>query len=45
MNGFECACTAGYTGFICDANINDCSPDPCGNGSCTVRNYNNNNIV
>ena len=35
VNGYECICTAGYTGNNCDSNINDCLPDPCINGQCT----------
>ena len=31
-----CICDAGFTGDDCSQNIDDCSPDPCGNGgSCT----------
>ena len=36
VNGYKCHCTAGWTGTNCDVNINDCNPDPCAHGSCTV---------
>lgn len=29
---FECACDAGYSGDLCDKNIDDCTPNPCQNG-------------
>ena len=29
---FTCDCIAGYTGGMCDVNINDCESDPCQNG-------------
>ncbi len=29
---FECACEAGYSGDLCDKNIDDCTPNPCRNG-------------
>ena len=30
------SCLKGWTGTDCDVNINDCNPDPCAHGSCTV---------
>ncbi|XP_065193055.1 fibrillin-2-like [Sycon ciliatum] len=32
--GFECACFAGYTGQLCDVDIDECLSGPCFNGSC-----------
>ena len=38
INQFTCDCEAGWTGNICDINIDDCEPNPCLNGAnCTVR--------
>ena len=38
--GFECDCDAGYTGDVCDTEINECDPMPCQNGGiCTVSTY------
>ena len=31
---FQCTCSVGYEGPLCDANINECDPDPCKNGTC-----------
>ena len=40
MNSFTCACTAGYTGSICQTDIDDCSPNMCQNGgTCVVSKY------
>ena len=36
MNGYMCQCAPGWTGIDCDININDCTPDPCSHGTCTV---------
>lgn len=37
VGDFSCDCSHGYTGRHCDMNINDCLPNPCGNGGrCTV---------
>jgi hypothetical protein len=35
VNGFECSCTPGYTGTLCDADIDECLNQNCnGNGTC-----------
>ena len=31
-NDFECDCMAGYEGFRCQHNIDECASDPCQNG-------------
>ena len=32
----SCDCTSGYSGDLCDTNIDDCDPDPCvNNGTCS----------
>ena len=32
----SCQCVPGYSGTLCDVNVDECSPDPCQNGgSCT----------
>ncbi|XP_066598353.1 cubilin-like [Prorops nasuta] len=37
--GFTCSCTFGYTGTLCDVQINPCSPNPCkNNGGCIPNN-------
>lgn len=37
MNGFNCSCAPGYTGFICETDIDDCEMNPCENdGTCLV---------
>jgi hypothetical protein len=28
-------CNAGYSGLLCDIDIDECSPDPCVHGECT----------
>ena len=39
--GFECDCDAGYTGDMCEVDIDECAPGPCLNGgTCTVSNSN-----
>ncbi|XP_045201110.2 sushi, von Willebrand factor type A, EGF and pentraxin domain-containing protein 1-like [Mercenaria mercenaria] len=36
MNGFTCACLSGYTGTICETEIDDCEGHICqNNGTCT----------
>jgi len=36
MKAFSCECVGGFTGLLCDNNIDYCSPNPCKNdGSCT----------
>lgn len=30
----ECTCKNGYTGRLCDVNINDCGSNSCVNGKC-----------
>ena len=36
LTSFTCECAAGYTGTMCDIDINDCDPNPCQNeGTCT----------
>ncbi|XP_053375440.1 von Willebrand factor A domain-containing protein 2-like [Mercenaria mercenaria] len=32
-----CSCQAGYTGTLCDSNIDECSSSPCVNGTCNDR--------
>lgn len=34
VNHFVCICAAGFTGVICDENIDDCTPNPCIHGTC-----------
>lgn len=29
---YECVCDRGWTGELCESNINDCQPNPCQNG-------------
>ena len=36
---FRCDCAAGYSGYLCTT-VNNCSPDPCVNGTCTSQNGN-----
>ena len=37
VNGYNCSCAAGFTGQLCETNINDCVMNPCENeGSCIV---------
>ena len=31
---FTCGCITGYTGDVCDIDIDDCDPNPCQNGNC-----------
>ena len=40
MNSFTCTCAAGYTGSICQTDIDDCSSSLCQNGgTCVVSTY------
>ena len=32
INGFECACKAGFSGLRCEEDINECLQVSCGNG-------------
>ena len=32
MNGFSCTCDAGFSGVLCEVNVDDCSQASCGNG-------------
>lgn len=34
-NGYGCYCVKGYTGELCEANIDDCASEPCIHGTCT----------
>uniref|UniRef100_A0A3Q3H3R6 Crumbs cell polarity complex component 2 n=1 Tax=Labrus bergylta TaxID=56723 RepID=A0A3Q3H3R6_9LABR len=34
FNEFNCSCSAGWEGKLCEAEINECSPSPCVYGSC-----------
>ncbi|NXR46293.1 CRUM1 protein, partial [Hippolais icterina] len=34
FNSFRCACSAGWAGQRCEANIDDCQPSPCVHGDC-----------
>jgi len=37
INNYTCACVAGWADRNCEANINDCDPNPCENGgACEV---------
>ena len=29
VDGYSCDCAAGYTGAICETDINECEPNPC----------------
>ncbi|PFX23105.1 Fibropellin-1 [Stylophora pistillata] len=31
---YDCDCEAGFTGLLCDINIDECSSNPCFNGKC-----------
>ena len=33
-DGFDCECTPGYDGDLCENNIDDCLEEPCVNGTC-----------
>ncbi len=35
MGGFNCTCTAGWTGPTCQQDIAECASNPCGRGECT----------
>ena len=35
ISDFSCDCFAGFTGDSCDIDIDDCTPNPCGFGTCT----------
>ncbi|NXD62089.1 CRUM1 protein, partial [Eolophus roseicapillus] len=34
FNSFSCACSAGWEGLLCEANIDDCQSNPCVHGDC-----------
>lgn len=34
FNSFSCACSAGWGGLLCEANIDDCQSSPCVHGDC-----------
>ncbi|NXD74944.1 CRUM1 protein, partial [Halcyon senegalensis] len=34
FNAFSCACSAGWGGLLCEANIDDCQSSPCVHGDC-----------
>lgn len=36
LNGFSCNCAPGWTGSTCGTDINECNPNPCVHGTCTV---------
>ena len=37
VNGYNCSCAAGFTGQLCETNIDDCVMNPCENeGTCMV---------
>ncbi|XP_050418749.1 von Willebrand factor D and EGF domain-containing protein isoform X2 [Patella vulgata] len=31
---YTCSCPGGYTGKLCEVEINDCEPNPCNHGTC-----------
>ena len=33
LNGYQCACSDGYTGVHCEEDIDECSSVPCANGA------------
>ena len=36
VNGYVCQCEEGWNGTECDQEIDECDPDPCHHGNCTV---------
>ena len=32
VNGFSCTCDAGFSGVLCEVNVDDCRQASCGNG-------------
>ncbi len=36
VTGFACNCTRGFTGKVCEVNIDDCALQPCSNGATCV---------
>ena len=36
VNGFVCICQNGYTGVTCETEVNECMPNPCAFGTCSV---------
>ena len=34
VNGFVCTCKPGYTGTLCEVEIDECASNPCVNGEC-----------
>jgi len=35
-NSYVCRCEAGYTGHLCDSEINECSDQPCQHGGTCI---------
>ena len=36
LGGYTCQCPDGYTGDICDTEVNECDPNPCQNGGTCI---------
>ena len=34
FGGYSCSCRPGFTGQLCDVNIDECSPNTCSHGTC-----------
>ena len=39
INDLKCDCSAGFTGDTCHIDIDDCTPNPCANGTCLTDDY------